>query len=176
MVPSSRPSPKPSNRTIHGSVFYLAASSISTINGVCLLSKLVSDCGGQCSRVILDRWPTIKSHSFAGDQCLRVSICTVLKQLHTSAPPPQSLLQLQSTMPPNWNNVSGAGAPMQNAANVASVNSNIASQTEAINAQIMTVQEQIRQSEQNLSAQHTVSAIVRVGWLWRRKPLAATFA
>lgn len=41
--------------------------------------------------------------------------------------------------------------------NVANVNSNIASQTEPINAQIIKAQEQIRQSEQNLSAQHTVS-------------------
>lgn len=83
---------------------------------------------------------------------------TVLKQqsqLH-AAVPPQSLLQMQSNMPPNWNNLSAAVAPLQNVANV---NSNIASQTETINAQIIKAQEQIRQSEQNLSAQHTVSKL-----------------
>lgn len=53
--------------------------------------------------------------------------------------------------------MSGAGASMQN---VASVNSNLAGQTEAINVQMMSVQEQIRQSEQNLSAQHSVSIVV----------------
>lgn len=39
---------------------------------------------------------------------------------------------------------------------VVGVNSSVASQIEAINAQQMTLQEQIRQSEQNLSAQHNV--------------------
>lgn len=74
--------------------------------------------------------------------------------------PPQSLLQM-----PNWNNMPGASngnvpMPIGNVSMMPSatvgVNSSIASQIEAINAQQMTLQEQIRQSEQNLSAQHNV--------------------
>lgn len=56
----------------------------------------------------------------------------------------QPMMQMQNNMPTNWNNK-----------NVA-INNNLASQIEAINAQQMTLQEQIRQSEQNLSAQQNV--------------------
>lgn len=66
--------------------------------------------------------------------------------------PPQSLMQM-----PNWNNMPGSSNGNVSMPSVAvGVNSSIASQIEAINAQQMTLQEQIRQSEQNLSAQHNV--------------------
>lgn len=66
---------------------------------------------------------------------------------------PQSLMQ----MPNNWNNLPGTSNGNVSLPNAAvGVNSSIASQIEAINAQQMTLQEQIRQSEQNLSAQHNV--------------------
>lgn len=71
-------------------------------------------------------------------------------------PPPQSLLQ----MPNNWNSMPGSNngsGSMPNAAVSGVVNNSITSQIEAINAQQLTLQEQIRQSEQNLSAQHNVS-------------------
>lgn len=55
------------------------------------------------------------------------------------------LMQMQNNLPANWNNKS------------AGVNSNLASQIDAINAQQLTLQEQIRQSEQNLTAQQSVS-------------------
>lgn len=63
-------------------------------------------------------------------------------------------------MPANWNSLPGTGASLQNVAAV--VNNSLSTQTEAINAQIITLQEQIRQSEQNLSAQHNVS---KCNWL-----------
>lgn len=63
-------------------------------------------------------------------------------------------------MPTSWNNLPGTGASLQNVA--AAVNNSLSTQTEAINAQIITLQEQIRQSEQNLSAQHNVS---KCNWL-----------
>lgn len=65
---------------------------------------------------------------------------------------PQSLMQLQNS----WNNMQSTGNGSGSLPNAAGVNSSIASQIEAINAQQMTLQEQIRQSEQNLSAQHNV--------------------
>lgn len=68
--------------------------------------------------------------------------------------PPQSLMQM-----PNWNNMPGTSNGSVSVvipSAVVGVNSSIASQIEAINAQQMTLQEQIRQSEQNLSAQHNV--------------------
>lgn len=49
---------------------------------------------------------------------------------------------------PNWNNKN------------AGINTNLASQIEAINVQQVALQEQIRQSEENLSAQQSVSCHV----------------
>lgn len=69
---------------------------------------------------------------------------------------PHSMIQ----MPNNWSNMPGTNngsGSMPSAAVGVNVNSSIASQIEAINAQQMTLQEQIRQSEQNLSAQHNVN-------------------
>lgn len=63
---------------------------------------------------------------------------------------PPSMMQMQ----PNWSNLTGnAGGSL---ATGNAVNNNITSQIEAINAQQLTLQEQIRQSEQNLTAQHNV--------------------
>lgn len=64
----------------------------------------------------------------------------------------QSMMQMQ----PNWNNIQATGNVSGSMPSAAGVNNNIASQIEAINAQQITLQEQIRQSEQNLTAQHNV--------------------
>lgn len=77
--------------------------------------------------------------------------CLVLKQ-QNQQPTPQTLLQMQNS----WNSMTGAGNGSGSLPNAAAVNSNIASQIEAINAQQITLQEQIRQSELNLTAQHNV--------------------
>lgn len=61
--------------------------------------------------------------------------------------PPQALLQMQNSIQTNWPNKS------------AGVNCNLASQIEAINAQQLTLQEQILQSEQNLSGQQNVCGL-----------------
>lgn len=73
---------------------------------------------------------------------------------------PQSMMQMQ----PNWSNIQGTGNGSGSLQNAAAVNNNITSQIEAINAQQLTLQEQIRQSEQNLSAQHNVNI-----WIWLLK-------
>lgn len=52
---------------------------------------------------------------------------------------------MQNNIQPNWNNKN------------AGINTNLASQIEAINVQQIALQEQIRQSEENLSAQQNVS-------------------
>lgn len=70
----------------------------------------------------------------------------------------QAMLQMQNTMQANWNSLSGAGnGSGAQHPTPAGVNNTLTSQIEAINAQQMTLQEQIRQSEQNLSAQHNVN-------------------
>lgn len=73
---------------------------------------------------------------------------------------------MQNNMTSNWNNAgnvqqtqSQAARPMQansGIANSSGINNNLAGQIEAINAQQLALQEQIRQSELNLSAQHNV--------------------
>lgn len=70
-------------------------------------------------------------------------------------------MQLQNS----WNNIQNTGNGSGSLPNAAAVNSSIASQIEAINAQQMTLQEQIRQSEQNLSAQHNVRNCVEFFFL-----------
>lgn len=67
------------------------------------------------------------------------------------------MLQMQNSMQSSWNNLQAAGNGAGPIPNSTGVNSNLTSQIEAINAQQMTLQEQIRQSEQNLSAQHNVN-------------------
>lgn len=74
----------------------------------------------------------------------------VLKQQNQQQGPP-AVMQMQ----PNWSNIQSGGAGGVSA-NAAPVNSNIASQIEAINTQQLALQEQIRQSEQNLTAQQNV--------------------
>lgn len=69
----------------------------------------------------------------------------------------QAMLQMQNSMQSTWNNPQSAGNGSAALPIAASVNSNLTSQIEAINAQQITLQEQIRQSEQNLNAQHNVS-------------------
>lgn len=69
----------------------------------------------------------------------------------------QAMLQMQNSMQSTWNNPQVAGNGSAALPNAASVNSNLTSQIEAINAQQITLQEQIRQSEQNLNAQHNVN-------------------
>lgn len=71
--------------------------------------------------------------------------------------PQTSMLQMQNSMQSSWNNLQAAGNGAGPIPNSTGVNSNLTSQIEAINAQQMTLQEQIRQSEQNLSAQHNVN-------------------
>lgn len=78
-----------------------------------------------------------------------------MKQQGPLAQPPQTLLQMQNS----WNSMQNAGNGSGSLPNAAGVNSNIASQIEAINAQQLTLQEQICQSEQNLSAQHNVMSM-----------------
>lgn len=63
------------------------------------------------------------------------------------------MMQIQS----NWSNLQGTGNGSGSLQNAVVVNNNITSQIEAINAQQLTLQEQIRQSEQNLSAQQNVN-------------------
>lgn len=88
---------------------------------------------------------------------MRIFFDSVLKQQNQQPghipQPPQTLLQMQN----NWNNMQSTGNGSGSLPNAAAANTNIANQIEAINAQQLTLQEQIRQSEQNLSAQHNVS-------------------
>lgn len=65
---------------------------------------------------------------------------------------PPSIMQMQ----PNWSNLPGSANAVGSLSTGNVVNNNITSQIEAINAQQLTLQEQIRQSEQNLTAQHNV--------------------
>lgn len=68
---------------------------------------------------------------------------------------PPSMMQMQ----PNWSNLQASGSTSGTLPTGSGVNNNITSQIEAINAQQLVLQEQIRQSEQNLTAQHNVSMI-----------------
>lgn len=65
---------------------------------------------------------------------------------------PPSMMQMQ----PNWSNLQGPGNAVGSLSTGNAVNNNITNQIEAINAQQLTLQEQIRQSELNLTAQHNV--------------------
>lgn len=76
----------------------------------------------------------------------------MLKQQNPQQVPP-TIMQMQ----PNWNNIQGTSSGSVSLTSNTPVITNIASQIEAINAQQLTLQEQIRQSEQNLTAQHNVS-------------------
>lgn len=71
------------------------------------------------------------------------------------APSPLTMMQMQNSLQNNWSNIqstaSGSGSLPRTA-----VNNNLAGQIEAINTQQIALQEQIRQSEQNLTAQHNV--------------------
>lgn len=69
---------------------------------------------------------------------------------------PPSMMQMQ----PNWNNLQATGNASGTIPSGTGVNNNITSQIEAINAQQLALQEQIRQSEQNLTAQHNVIRIL----------------
>lgn len=69
---------------------------------------------------------------------------------------PPSMMQMQ----PNWSNLQAAGNASGSLPGSTGVNNNITSQIDAINAQQLALQEQIRQSEQNLTAQHNVIEIL----------------